>query len=51
MHETWVNGASEFAELSDQTNVALGDWFVGIGADDAAGYGTEETNARSKGVD
>ena len=50
-NETRVNGASELAELGDQADVSLRYWLVRVRADDAAGNGTEETDARSKRVD
>ena len=48
--KTRVNGASKFAELGDQTDVALRDWLVRVGTDNTAGNGTEETDARSQSV-
>ena len=51
VNETRVTSASETPEFGDQTNVSLRDWLVGIGTDDAAGNGTEETDTGSEGVD
>ena len=44
LDETRVDGAVEAAEFGDETDVALGDWLVGVRADDAAGDGAAETD-------
>lgn len=49
--EARVDGAVEAAEFSDEADVALGDGFVGVRADDAAGDGAAETDAGAEGVD
>jgi hypothetical protein len=43
--KTRVDGAGEATELGDESNIALRDGLVGVGADDAAGNGAEETDA------
>lgn len=51
MNKTRVDGAGELAELGDETNIALRDGLVRVGADDAARNGTKETDEGAKGVD
>lgn len=40
LHETGVDGAVEAAELGDEADVALADWFVGVRAADATWDGS-----------
>lgn len=51
LDETWVDGTVETAELCDETDVALGDRLVGVGAADAAGDGAEGADAGAETVD
>jgi hypothetical protein len=51
LDETGVDSTREAAELGDQTNVALRDRLVGVGADDAARNGTAEADRVTKRVD
>lgn len=50
LDEAGIDGTREFAELCDEADVSLGDWLVGIGADEAAWDGAEETNGGTKSV-
>ena len=51
LDETRVDGTRKATEFGDETNVTLRDRLVGIGADDAAGNGSAETNALTEIVD
>ena len=49
--KTWVDGAIETTEFGDETDVALRDGLVWVGAADAAWDGAEGTNAGTESVD
>jgi hypothetical protein len=51
LDQAGVDGLVEAAKLGDETDVALLDRLVGVGADEAAGDGTEGTDAGAKSVD
>ena len=51
LDETGIDGAVETAEFRDEADVSLADGFVGVGADNAAGDGTAETDAGPEVVD
>lgn len=51
LDQTGVDSLVETAELGDEADVTLTDTLVRVGAADAAGNGTERTDARAEGVD
>lgn len=51
LDQTRVDSSRKATELGDQTHVTLRHRLVGVGADNAAGDGTQETNAASQGID
>jgi hypothetical protein len=51
LDETGVDSTRKAAELGDQTDVALRDRLVGVGADDAARNGSAEADPVTKSVD
>merc|ERR1711937_327038 len=51
LDEAGIDGLVESTKLGDETDVALVDALVWVGADDAAGDGAQGTNDGAKGVD
>lgn len=51
LHQTRVHCAIEAAEFGDQADIALADWLVRVGAEDAEGDCAAESDARTEGID